>query len=523
MVAEWRRWRWVVFLCFCAILGFLLSRHAFWRDEVQAWQIAVHTDSISSLFCSLRYEGHPALWFLFLRGLSVFLDSPKMMLGAHWLLASSNAFLIIWFCPIPGWQRIASCFGYFMLFEYGVICRNYAMGALLAFAFVVVRSRYKQAVIGPALLLALLVHTSIPGAFLAISLLAYFIADLCVEGRASRLRLLAATVIVGASLAAMASYINPPADSLAAKFYRKSRQRLTAKAAMANASIFLRVTAPIPRPETLHFWNTNWTDSIAPNYIRKAILYPGTVLCLALAALSVIHRRTLVILFSAGTLLIAGFSIIHGQTHMRHQGQWFILLLLCFWIDRTHGDVDVRDFGGWQRKIRRFFPAIIFALQPVAVIIPIVRSFNAPFSATPALVKQVLRVRLDPSTWSAYPEAFVAPVSAASGNAVYSPQQDRLERFSLWKDFVGLHSVGGMLEATPEMAARRLAEEMAARRLAAQVGNRPSSLILFVNENDALSILSKLPEDITVRQLARRPNGIVEDEANVSLLLQKSQ
>jgi len=37
------------------------------------------------------------------------------------------------------------------------------------------------------------------------------------------------------------------------------------------------------------------------------------------------------------------------------------------------------------------------------------------------------------------------------------------------------------------------------------------------------SILSKLPTDITVRQLAKRPKGIVEDEANVSLLLQKAQ
>jgi hypothetical protein len=514
MAASWREWRWAVVLCYSTSLGFLLSRHAFWRDEVQAWQVAVHTDSISSLFHSLRYEGHPALWFLFLRGLSVFFDSPEVMLGAHWLLASLNAFLLIWLCPIPPWQRIACCFGYFILFEYGVICRNYAIGALLAFTFVVVHSRYKRAVIGPALLLALLVHSSIPGAFLAISLLAYLIADLWDGGRASRLRLLAAIVIVGASLAAMASYINPPADSLIAKVYHKSRQHLTAKAAMANARIFLRVTAPIARPETLHFWNTNWTDPIAPDYIRRAIQYPVTVLCLALAALSVIHRRTLLVLFSAGTLLLAGFSIIHGQTGMRHQGQWFILLLLCYWIDRTHGDVDGRDFGGWQRRIRRFFPAIIFAVQPVAVIIPIVRSFNVPFSATPALVKEVLDARLDPSVWSAYPEAFVAPVSAASGRAVYSPQQDRFERFSLWKDFAGPHSAGGMLEATPEVPAQRLA---------AQIGKHESSLILFLNENSVPSILSKLPTDITVRQLAKRPKGIVEDEANVSLLLQRAQ
>jgi len=72
----------------------------------------------------------------------------------------------------------------------------------------------------------------------------------------------------------------------------------------------------------------------------------------------------------------------------------------------------------------------------------------------------------------------------------------------------------GMLEATPEVPAQRLA---------AQIGKHESSLILFLNENSVPSILSKLPTDITVRQLAKRPKGIVEDEANVSLLLQKAQ
>jgi len=221
-----------------------------------------------------------------------------------------------------------------------------------------------------------------------------------------------------------------------------------------NARIFLRVTAPIPQPE-LHFWNTNWTDSIAPVYLRRAIQYPATVLCLAFAALSVIHRRTLVVLFFTGTLLLAGFSIIHGQTNMRHQGQWFILLLLCYWIDRTHEDVDVRDFGGWQRMIRRFFPALIFAVQPVALIIPLVLLFSVPFSATAGLVKQVQDARLDSSAWSAYPESFLPPVSLASGRAVYCPEKDRFERF--------LNLVNSV-EPTPEMVAHRLAAQSGGQR-----------------------------------------------------------
>ena len=74
-------WEWTAFLCFCAVLAFFLSRHTFWRDEVQAWQIAIHSESIPSLFHTLRYEGHPALWYLLLRAFGVLSDSPGMMLA----------------------------------------------------------------------------------------------------------------------------------------------------------------------------------------------------------------------------------------------------------------------------------------------------------------------------------------------------------------------------------------------------------------------------------------------------------
>ena len=431
------------------------------------------------------------------------------MLGAHWLLASSNAFLILWFCPIPPWQRIACCFGYFMLFEYGVICRNYAIGALLAFVFVVVHGRYKSALVGPALILALLVHTTIAGAFLAVSLLAFSI----LECRASPRRRMAAIVIVAISVVAMVSYLNPPADSLFATLYREARHQLTVKTAIHNARMFLYVAAPIPPRHSLHFWNKNWTDSIAPDYVRKTIQYTGAALCLFFAAISMIHRRNVTLLFWVGTLLVAGFSIVHGQTALRHQGQWFILLLLCYWVDGTRGDAETRIFGGWQRKIRQVFPAVIFALQPLAAILPIKHSFNYPFSPTPALVKQVLAERLDHKPLCAFPEAFVASVSAASGEAVYSPEQDRFERFSLWTD--------NLLD---QVTAQRLAAtyEVPIRRLEALVDNH-DSLFLFTHEAEARKIVSRLSKDIAVRQLVFQQGAILADEANVALMLQKAK
>jgi hypothetical protein len=214
---------------------------------------------------------------------------------------------------------------------------------------------------------------------------------------------------------------------------------------------------------------------------------------------------------SVGTLLVAGFPIIHGQTALRHQGQWFILLILCYWVEGTRSDAEVRFFAGWQRRIRQVFPAIIFATQSLAVILPIRYLFNAPFSPTPALVKQVLSERLDHKPLCAFPEAFVASVSAVSGEAVYSPEQDRLERFSLWTD--------NLLD---QVTARRYAAtyEKPVRRLEALLDNH-HSLILFTHEAEARKIVSMFSERVNVKQIDFQPRAILQDEANVALMLQK--
>jgi hypothetical protein len=45
-----------LFLQFAAIL-----HHQMWRDELQTWMLARHSESISQLISLKRYEGHPAI------------------------------------------------------------------------------------------------------------------------------------------------------------------------------------------------------------------------------------------------------------------------------------------------------------------------------------------------------------------------------------------------------------------------------------------------------------------------------
>ena len=151
-------WRWLALVCYSTLLAALLARHIFWGDEIRAWNLAVYSDSLKTLFHQLPAEGHPILWYLVLRGAHVIWSSPQAMLVLQWLFASANAWLVLWYCPLPPAQRVCCCFGYYLLFEYGLLCRGYALGLLCGFFFLTVCGRYRTALIGPTLILALMVQ-----------------------------------------------------------------------------------------------------------------------------------------------------------------------------------------------------------------------------------------------------------------------------------------------------------------------------------------------------------------------------
>src|SRR6185436_15565941 len=50
--------------------------HEFWRDEIHSWSIARGADSFADILTGDRvYEGHPPLWFWYLRVWSLFVRS----------------------------------------------------------------------------------------------------------------------------------------------------------------------------------------------------------------------------------------------------------------------------------------------------------------------------------------------------------------------------------------------------------------------------------------------------------------
>ncbi len=119
-------------LCAYAIyLGFGFVNHEAWRDEWQAINIARSFTSLPDLYGRLRYEGHPALWFLAIRSVWEVYPALISVQILNGLFAVSAGALVAFFSPWPLWLRLLAAFTGPAAWEYSIKARGYGLGWLL--------------------------------------------------------------------------------------------------------------------------------------------------------------------------------------------------------------------------------------------------------------------------------------------------------------------------------------------------------------------------------------------------------
>ena len=122
-----------------AIIKF--SFHELWKDEWQAWMIAINTGSLSELWEVCHLEGHPILWYLYLKGggwisLNLGLDPGTSLKLLHLLLVIFANYLICFRICSSTVLKALLIFAFFGSYEYGVISRGYILVYLLVLLIV---------------------------------------------------------------------------------------------------------------------------------------------------------------------------------------------------------------------------------------------------------------------------------------------------------------------------------------------------------------------------------------------------
>ncbi|MCY3744547.1 MAG: hypothetical protein OXH00_26315 [Candidatus Poribacteria bacterium] len=324
---------------FLAVGAFTASHHEMWRDEIQAWLLARDSTSIFNLFANLKYEGHPGLWHLCLMPLSRITHSPVMMQMLHLLITGVTVYLFVRYAPFNWFQKLLFCFGYFVIYEYAIVARNYALGLLLITVFCVLfKARYKR-FISVGCVLFLLAHTSVHALIVVIAIGIALCCEYLFGGRflrplneeietiENKRSIWIGFALIGVGIITAVLQLNPPSDTGFAVAWNFNFE---VKRVNDIAKLISRAYLPVTRPG-LGFWGSNILTTY-PFFQAIQVL-----LCYFLMLFSVLlfFKRPIALL----TYLISTFGLLaffyvkyHGS--IRHHGFLFLAFLMCCWIYR---------------------------------------------------------------------------------------------------------------------------------------------------------------------------------------------
>ena len=312
--------------------GFAALHHEMWRDEIQAWLLARDSASVLELFANMKYEGHPALWHLCLMPLSRITASPIIMQVFHLLIAATTVFLFTRFAPFNKIQKFLFSFGYFALYEYAIVARNYAIGVLLITIFCVLYKNRHRRFVWIGIVLFLLAHTSVHALIvtiaIGIALLCEYLYFYCCKEKElpeNGQHIWIGFVLIGLGILTAVLQLNPPSDTGFAVGwnFKFTIQRLNNITKIITQALF-----PLPRA-SMGFWGSHLLNMYTIfQFIRLPLCYLIVFWCI----LRFIKRPTALLIYLIATVgLLAFFYVKYGGS-MRHHGFLFFTFVLTSWI-----------------------------------------------------------------------------------------------------------------------------------------------------------------------------------------------
>ncbi|MEM6963939.1 MAG: hypothetical protein AAF573_04170 [Bacteroidota bacterium] len=158
-----------------AYVFFKFSYHELWKDEWQAWLMARDMGWVE-LFKALYYEGHPALWYAYLKLWAYLSDGsndPVLLQVAHALVMVGVYYLLLLKLRLPWWFKALLLLSYYPFFEYGMVSRGYAFVMLFGFAIVLFLNEAEKHWKALAILFFLFCQTEVYAVMMAGALMFY--------------------------------------------------------------------------------------------------------------------------------------------------------------------------------------------------------------------------------------------------------------------------------------------------------------------------------------------------------------
>ncbi len=373
------------------------------------------------MIANTRYEGHPPGWYTLLWPVSKLTHSVAAIQVTQWIISAAIVFMILFASPFPLSTRILLPFGYYFLFEYAILSRNYAPGVLLALCIcLIMHKHFRYHALVYYLLLFLLSNIHLLALLLAISLHGYFL--LLNIGQKKKTGTVIAHIIFGGLVMLPAAYfIFPPSDSQLNLHFWMSKW--TSQQFITFGQAPLRCFIPLPSWWNYHFWNTEFLLDAKEKYGLLKLINPLIVLTLLLASFFIlIPDKKSLALFGVNLLLSFIVAVVFFPMGCaRYAGFIYIGFITAWWLYCDETPVD---------NIRRNLVNVLLTVQVIAGLFAVARDIRLPFSNAYHSDELLKEVPKDKSTVTDY--WTLNALSAFTDRSYYCIDLQEKRSFLLW-------------------------------------------------------------------------------------------
>jgi hypothetical protein len=310
-----------------------LYYHELFLDEVQHFLIGRDSDSLLSMYWNMRYDGHPRLWNACLYLITHFITpDPAGMQVFHLLLTSLAAYMLLRYAPFTLLTKLLILSGYYFLFEYNVLSRNYGPGICLLFAALVLLQRMdKQPAdrnllyLGGLVLLMCNMHLFFT--FASIGIFLSLVPEYYAGGRWKERNFLIFSGMVLLGVVAAVIQLQTPAED---NFFQFGTTRwLHEQNFFFSARGLVKGWLPLPQSSGGHFWNSYWLNEERVPFWGWFLLFIGL---LVFPGLLLKDSRKALIFYYASLMPLLFFFVVTNFTASRYFGMVFIYFLAAAWM-----------------------------------------------------------------------------------------------------------------------------------------------------------------------------------------------
>lgn len=461
------------------VLGWLnILHHEMWRDELVMWLIARDSPSIGEMLRVIKYGGHPAMWFLLLRGLNVFTHHPAAMQYFHLFLSAAAALIFLRFSPFSKTEKGLFLLGYFPFYEYCVKSRSYILGVILLYAACALYRDRKKYAVPICLLLFLLCHTSVLGLILAGAFGAVLFSEYLYEKLSARGGVFSWPFLLGACLLAAGAgtavlQLRPPADST---FFTEWHFDFDGPRVLDTLQT-LRVAFFPTLGDMLQKQATVTSDLAAA----------GLLFALSLAVL--IGRPLALLFYGLSVTGILSFFYVKYPGFIWHHGHLFLAWIAAVWMGCASGGL---------KQWRRWFLAGLLGWQAVTGIRANALDWQRPYSAGKETADYLKKEGLDRLPIIADADMYTVTVVGYLNRKVYYPRAGRFGTYYI-------------LDQTRE----RMIVPEEILRVAGEMSQKDKSDALILLNYDLVPAGGRPVEDLlppNVRKIAEFTDSLWEDE-----------